>query len=102
FHRLTTIETDIILAQVSLLEAIEAADQRGRESEQFERSVADLVNSSTAQFRPLTDRPRATAASARGMLGKTSEVAAAAEQSAVAMREAAQTAPALLRASEGA
>ncbi|HLO19853.1 MAG TPA: hypothetical protein VK192_05110, partial [Sphingomicrobium sp.] len=82
FQRLTTIETDIILAQVSLLEAIEAADQRGRESEQFERRVADLVRASTEQSKALTERTRSTSASARGMLGKTSEVAAAAEQSA--------------------
>ena len=40
--------------------------------------------------------------SARGMLGKTSEVAAAAEQSALAMREAAQTAAGLIRAIEDA
>ena len=52
--------------------------------------------------RSLTDRTRATASSARGMLGKTSEVAAAAEQSAVAMREAAQTAAGLIRAIEDA
>src|SRR4029453_11797602 len=39
---------------------------------------------------------------ARGMLGKTSEVAAAAEQSAVAMREAAQTAAGLSMAIRGA
>ncbi|KAK0348169.1 hypothetical protein LTR94_038305, partial [Friedmanniomyces endolithicus] len=36
------------------------------------------------------------------MLGKSSEVAAAAEQSAVAMREAAQTAAGLIRAIEDA
>ena len=30
--RLNTFETDIILAQVAMLEAIDAADQRGRES----------------------------------------------------------------------
>jgi methyl-accepting chemotaxis protein len=102
FHRLTTFETDIILAQVALLEAIEAADIRGRESEQFERRVAELVNASTDQSKSLTDRTRSTATSARGMLGKTSEVAAAAEQSAVAMREAAQTAAGLIRAIEDA
>jgi len=102
FQRLTSFETDIILAQVALLEAIDAADQRGRESEQFERRVADLVRASTEQSKALTDRTRATAASARGMLGKTSEVAAAAEQSAVAMREAAQTAAGLIRAIEDA
>jgi methyl-accepting chemotaxis protein len=101
-QRLTMIETDIILAQVSLLEAIEAADLRGRESGEFERRVADLVRASTEQSKSLTDRTRSTAASARGMLGKTSEVAAAAEQSAVAMREAAQTAAGLIRAIEDA
>jgi methyl-accepting chemotaxis protein len=102
FMRMSTFETDIILAQVALLEAIEAADQRGRESEQFEQRVAELVGASTDQSRSLTDRTRSTAASARGMLGKTSEVAAAAEQSAVAMREAAQTAAGLIRAIEDA
>jgi methyl-accepting chemotaxis protein len=102
FQRLGTFETDIILAQVSLLEALEAADLRGRESSDFERRVADLVRASTEQSKALTDRTRSTAASARGMLGKTSEVAAAAEQSAVAMREAAQTAAGLIRAIEDA
>jgi methyl-accepting chemotaxis protein len=102
FYRLSTIETDIILAQVSLLEAIEAADLRGRESGEFERRVGELVRASTDQSKSLTERTRATAASARGMLGKTSEVAAAAEQSAVAMREAAQTAAGLIRAIEDA
>ncbi len=102
FHRLMSYSQDIILAQISVLEANEAADQRGRQSEQFERRVADLVRNSTEQSKALTDRTRATAASARGMLGKTSEVAAAAEQSAVAMREAAQTAAGLIRAIEDA
>jgi methyl-accepting chemotaxis protein len=102
FQRLTVIETDIILAQVALLEAIEAADQRGRESDQFERRVGELVRASTEQSKALTERTRSTSTSARGMLGKTSEVAAAAEQSAVAMREAAQTAAGLIRAIEDA
>jgi methyl-accepting chemotaxis protein len=100
--RIGQFETDIILAQVALLEAIEAADARGRQSSEFERQVADLVRGSTEQSKSLTERTRATAASARGMLGKTSEVAAAAEQSAVAMREAAQTAAGLIRAIEDA
>ena len=102
FYRLSIFETDIILAQVSLLEAIEAADQRGRESGEFERRVSELVRASTDQSKSLSERTRSTAASARGMLGKTSEVAAAAEQSAVAMREAAQTAAGLIRAIEDA
>lgn len=100
--RLGQFETDIILAQVALLEANDAADARGKQSEEFESQVAELVRGSTDQSRNLTERTRATAASARGMLGKTSEVAAAAEQSAVAMREAAQTAAGLIRAIEDA
>jgi methyl-accepting chemotaxis protein len=102
FNRIEMIETDITLAQVSLLEAIDAADVRGRENDQFERRVSDLVRATSEQTKSLTDRTRSTAASARGMLGKTSEVAAAAEQSAVAMREAAQTAAGLIRAIEDA
>jgi methyl-accepting chemotaxis protein len=102
FNRIEMVELDITLAQVALLEANDAAEARGRESEQFEHHVADLVRASTDQSKSLTDRTRATAASARGMLGKTSEVAAAAEQSAVAMREAAQTAAGLIRAIEDA
>lgn len=101
-QRLIAIETDIILAQIALLEANDAADARGKQSEEFERRVAELVRGSSDELRNLTERTRATAASARGMLGKTSEVAAAAEQSAVAMREAAQTAAGLIRAIEDA
>ena len=101
-QRLTAYETDIILAQVALLEADEAASSRGQQSEQFERQVAELVSQSGSQSGALTERTRATASAARGMLGKTSEVAAAAEQSAIAMREAAQTAAGLIRAIEDA
>jgi methyl-accepting chemotaxis protein len=102
FNRALAYAEDIVLAQIALLEANAAADARGRQSEQFERRVAELVRASTDQSKSLTDRTRATAASTRGMLGKTSEVAAAAEQSAVAMREAAQTAAGLIRAIEDA
>jgi methyl-accepting chemotaxis protein len=102
FQRVTTIETDIILAQISQLETADAAELRGRENNEFERRATELVRASTEQSKALTERTRSTAASARGMLGKTSEVAAAAEQSAVAMREAAQTAAGLIRAIEDA
>lgn len=102
FERVSSVELDIILAQVALLESIDAANRRGSESSEFERDVTDLVRASADQTKALSDRTRATAASARGMLGKISEVAAAAEQSAVAMREAAQTAAGLIRAIEDA
>ena len=102
FYRLSQFESDVILAQVAMLDSLDSADSRGRQSEQFERRFTELVHGSTEQSRTLTERTRATASAARGMLGKTSEVAAAAEQSAVAMREAAQTAAGLIRAIEDA
>ncbi|MES2147286.1 MAG: methyl-accepting chemotaxis protein [Pseudomonadota bacterium] len=100
--RITNVYTDIMLAQIAVLESHDAANQRGRDTDQFERRVSDLVLATTQDSKALTERTQATAASARGMLGKTSEVAAAAEQSAVAMREAAQTAAGLIRAIEDA
>jgi methyl-accepting chemotaxis protein len=93
---------DVVLTQIAALESNIASDARSRQSDQFERRFSELVHGTSEQSRTLTDRTRATASAARGMLGKTSEVAAAAEQSAVAMREAAQTAAGLIRAIEDA
>jgi methyl-accepting chemotaxis protein len=101
-QRLAAYESDIILAQLALLEANEAAAARGRRSEQFERSVAGLVEATTGESAKLRERTGEAAASARGMLGKASEVAAAAEQSALAMRDAAETSAGLIRAIEDA
>jgi methyl-accepting chemotaxis protein len=99
---LSAYENELILAQLALLEAREAADARGRQSESFERTVTDMVTAAAGESGTLRERTASTATAARGMLGKTSEVAAAAEQSAVAMREAAQTAAGLIRAIEDA
>ena len=101
-QRLGTYETEIFLSQLAMLKAGVAAHNRGRESETFERSVADLVEATAHEAGVLRDKTASTSNAARGMLGKTSEVAAAAEQSAVAMREAAQTAAGLIRAIEDA
>ena len=101
-QRLAAYESDIILAQLALLEADEAAAARGRNSERFERNVAGLVEATTGESARLREKTGETAASARGMLGKTAEVAEAAEQSALAMREAAETAAGLIRAIEDA
>ncbi len=101
-QRLAAYESDIILAQLALLEANEAAATRGRSSEEFEREVAGLVEATTGESARLREKTGRTAVSARGMLGKTAEVAEAAEQSALAMRDAAETAAGLIRAIEDA
>jgi len=52
--RVTNIETDIMLAQVAVLESRDAADQRGRDTDQFERRVSDLVRATTQDSKSLT------------------------------------------------
>lgn len=101
-HRLSSIETEIALAEVSYLKGMVARQQRYDASEQFQQNIVTILNGTVADARALGSRTGNTADSARGMLGKASEVAAAAEQSAVAMREAAQTAAGLIRAIEDA
>jgi methyl-accepting chemotaxis protein len=100
--KFSTFSIEILLAQVALCEAVGAADERTSQSRQFQDKVKQIATDSSAKARGLLKRANTVSDSARGMLGKTSEVAAAAEQSAVAMREAAQTAAGLIRAIEDA
>jgi methyl-accepting chemotaxis protein len=78
--------------------------QRAREllSNDFRASIAATVEVAMDEGVELRGQSGRASTFARGMLGKASEVAAAAEQSAVAMREAAQTAAGLIRAIEDA
>ena len=69
---------------------------------EFRDTIAGTVEETSEEGGLLRGQASTSAASARGVLGKASEVAAAAEQSAVAMREAAQTAAGLIRAIEDA
>ena len=85
--------------------SISRGDSNSRQSEQageFNAKVMSVVDRCTTENDQLRAQASATSSSARGMLGKSSEVAAAAEQSAIAMREAAQTAAGLIRAIEDA
>ncbi|WP_204337664.1 hypothetical protein, partial [Klebsiella pneumoniae] len=69
---------------------------------QFKASISESIEGATGLANRIRVQAQGASGSARGMLGKASEVAAAAEQSAVAMREAAQTAAGLIRAIEDA
>jgi methyl-accepting chemotaxis protein len=99
-QRMTCIEIEIILAQLSMLEKNRIAAQRAEAGERFQQQVIAILQSAVSDASALQDRTVSTAGAARGMLGKASEVAAASEQSAVAMREAAHTAAGLIRAIE--
>ena len=75
---------------------------RDRLAGDFRTGIAATVAETTRDGDALRAQAGGASASARGMLGKASEVAAAAEQSAVAMRDAAATAAGLIRAIEDA
>jgi methyl-accepting chemotaxis protein len=79
-----------------------AQAQRDQLASAFRDDIAVVVERATEEGHILRAQGGCASDLARGMLGKTSEVAAAAEQSAVAMREAAQTAAGLIRAIEDA
>ncbi len=71
-------------------------------SDQFEQNIGAAASAISEQTNILRQQTSSSSQMANGMLAKTSEVAAASEQSAVAMREAAQTAAGLIRAIEDA
>jgi methyl-accepting chemotaxis protein len=99
-QRLAVVEVAIMAEHYGLREQEEARRARRAHSAEFRDSIGVTLDA-TAQLGSRAHGQAENASSAaRGMLGKASEVAAAAEQSAVAMREAAQTAAGLIRAIE--
>jgi methyl-accepting chemotaxis protein len=94
----TSIEIDVETQFIN--EQIKAHEEGLREEnaslfrELIEKTVQDATQDSLSVTATTNDASR----SVQGMLGKSSEVAAAAEQSAIAMREAARTAAGLIQA----
>lgn len=100
--RLSALECEITVAIYNAYRQHSAQVCRDRLSAEFRDGIAVMVENTTDEGHALREQGARASRFARGMLGKTSEVAAAAEQSAVAMREAAQTAAGLIRAIEDA
>ncbi|WP_419722974.1 methyl-accepting chemotaxis protein [Sphingobium aquiterrae] len=99
----------ISMIEAELLSSVLASDiadaeqaERRHNSELFKQRIVGEVDGATHLGSTLREQARDASAATRGMLGKASEVAAAAEQSALAMREAAQTSAGLIRAIEDA
>jgi methyl-accepting chemotaxis protein len=101
-RRLCCIDLEVIFAEMTKLYRISAHQERAGAGTAFREQMASILGTTLTDSSALRDQTVQTSQSARGMLGKASEVAAAAEQSAVAMREAAQTAAGLIRAIEDA
>jgi methyl-accepting chemotaxis protein len=100
--RLFGMETELTVALFAGFAAHTVQQSRDQLASAFRDDIAGVVEQATEEGHLLRAQGGCASGLARGMLGKTSEVAAAAEQSAVAMREAAQTAAGLIRAIEDA
>ncbi|WP_380785581.1 methyl-accepting chemotaxis protein [Sphingomonas sp. R86521] len=100
--RLSLIEADVMASHLGAVDAAEARTERGTRAAAFREHIATSIGDTAALGARIRIQATGASSSARGVLGKASEVAAAAEQSAVAMREAAQTATGLIRAIEDA
>jgi len=98
--RLRSLECDIYASLYSAYVDHAARTLRDRLAAEFRDGIASSVASASADGHALRAQAENTSSSARGMLGKTAEVAAAAAQSADAMRTAAQTAAGLIHAIE--
>jgi methyl-accepting chemotaxis protein len=98
--RATILEVDVFAAHYDILRRAAEQERRGARGAEFNKEIMSVVEHTTTGSRKVRAQAADASAAARGMLGKTSEVAAAAEQSAVAMREAAQTAAGLIMAIE--
>ncbi len=95
-------EIDVFVHHAMEITRAEVDAHQAQQATNFNQKVLGVVQRCTAESEQLRAQATTTSSAARGMLGKTSEVAAAAEQSATAMREAAQTAAGLIRAIEDA
>jgi methyl-accepting chemotaxis protein len=101
-QRLAMAEADVMATHLGQCDAKHMRDERQARSAAFSENIAQSIDGTASLGTSIRESARGASASARGMLCKTSDVASAAEQSAVAMREAAQTAAGLIRAIEDA
>lgn len=95
-------EADIMAAYWQQLQRDKEEKARRALAGEFDRSIAALVQETESVRSRVESQTHAADEAARGMIAKTAEVAAASEQSAMAMREAATTAAGLIRAIEDA
>jgi methyl-accepting chemotaxis protein len=98
----TLLEADLFAAHFDRIRSAAERESRRASGARFNEEIVSVVERTASDSQMLRAQAADASAAARGMLGKTSEVAAAAEQSALAMREAAQTAAGLIRAIEDA
>ncbi len=101
-QRITLVEADIMSQYIASLDAADAATDRLERATTFRDSIAVSIETAAALGNRIGVQADNASSTTQAVRGRTSEIAVAAEQSAVAMREAAQTAAGLIRAIEDA
>jgi methyl-accepting chemotaxis protein len=101
-QRLALVESEVMATHLGALDAADDRTARAERAGAFDETIATSLDGAADLGNRIRTQAGETSRATRGMLGKTSEVAAAAEQSAMAMREAAHTAAGLIRAIEDA
>ncbi|MEO5867339.1 MAG: methyl-accepting chemotaxis protein [Sphingomonas sp.] len=99
-QRLALVEAEVMAVHLRASDAVVNEHEQRQRSERFRENIAEEIGRASALGTRLKIQAYGASTSTRGVLDKTSEVAAAADQSAIAMREAAQTAAGLIRAIE--
>jgi methyl-accepting chemotaxis protein len=100
FFRLHSLECEVFSTLYTAHMEFDSRLQRDMLAKEFHEGIAHIVEAATAESSGLRGQALNSLASARGMMGKAAEVAAASEESATAMRDAAHTAGGLIRAIE--
>ena len=98
--KLAMLDAEIMSATVAAMNARDIEKKRVERADLFSEKIAAELTSASDLGTHLRGQASDASGATRGMLGKAFEVAAAAEQSAVAMRDAAHTAAGLIRAIE--
>lgn len=100
--RMALVEADVMASHLGHADAARARDERLTRAAAFQDQIAVAIDGAAALGERVRERAVGSSITARTVMTRASEVAAAAEQSAVAMRDAATTAAGLIRAIEDA
>ena len=101
-QRLGMLEAAVVVDHIGIERDRDARDAREQRSRDFRNDIGSTIDHAADLGSRIRVQAQTASHAAGGMLDKASEMAAAAEQSAVAMREAAHTAAGLIRAIEAA
>jgi methyl-accepting chemotaxis protein len=101
-QRLALIEADLMATHLARSDGQRVGDERAAQAHAFREHIAGAIDGAVSLGERVRARAAGAARSASAMIGRGAEVAAAAEQTAMAMRDAASTAGGLIRAIEDA